>query len=233
MRSARPFVLAAVVASTNGRALRMCSPFYTGVETAAVMEFDFQLVNSAAGFHFALAGNGEPSTSIDGNSPIKFGPQVVVQGGNNQATFSLLTKTALGVYATAITTPVTSLVNGHWYRVTFQMNFGANTYDGSGSLSYKDLTTGGAATPVSAIQNINLHLTCNSPNFVNIPGNWQRYNVVTNNYSKSPNFVNLQDADKGSVQAPILYQGPIVYPPAAQAIGDAAGLLPAYSDIDF
>lgn len=123
----------------SGRALRVCGDLFAGTEQAAVMQYDFQLLNTAGGNQFALAGNGSTG-GFDSNSPNRFGPKFLVVGGNGSAVFSIMPKTTGGAYASAISQTVTGLTVGHWYQVRLVMDFTANAGNGSGSLSYRDLT---------------------------------------------------------------------------------------------
>ena len=146
-----PGKVLATPTGANGRALRVFGDFFTGTETAAVMQIDFQLNYPASPIQYMLGGNGGTG-AIDSNSQNRFGPKVSIGASSSgSATFNVYAKTTNGTFATGVAQTIAGLTNGHWYQVRLVMDFTANTGNGSGSLSYKDLTTGTLAPSATRI----------------------------------------------------------------------------------
>ena len=121
---------------------------------SSVLEFDSNLNSNLGTSLFGLA------DSTGGNS-IAFGLNVPGSGPlAGTYAFELFDRSSSFNPAHALFSPLPNGTASDWYRIRLNIDFAANSGDGSGSLSYEDLTLGQTAyTPVTGIQDINLGLT--------------------------------------------------------------------------
>lgn len=136
-------------------------PTFTGSETATVLQFDLRLAttgNSQAtmGVGRDIDSDGSIEASVISGSfevnPV-FGADVI--GG---VPHFMLTTNGGGTLTGYVAFP-TGFTAADWIRVRLDMDLTANSGDGSGSVSAQNLTTAGAMTPITGLQNLNLNLT--------------------------------------------------------------------------
>jgi hypothetical protein len=143
--------------NTSERALRQFgSSFFTGSETNAQVSFTFQKTALVVNIQFALGNGSTPTSYINGNSPSSFSPRLVLANSNQ---FGVVAKTTSGAFAAASLSTAQSLVNGNWYTVVMNMDFTANSGNGSASVSLIDLTNN--ITFSNIVSGVNLGLTNN------------------------------------------------------------------------
>jgi len=143
--------------NTSERALRQFgSSFFDGTETNAQISFTFQKTALLAQIQFALGNGSTPTSNINGNSPSSFSPKLLLQNGNQ---FGIAAKTTSGAFATSSLSTAQSLVSGNWYTVIMDIDFTANSGNGSASVSYIDLTND--ITYSNILTGVNLGLTNN------------------------------------------------------------------------
>jgi len=123
--------------------------------TDQVFEFDFRGTNlDDGGYDRAVlnfGGPGLPNFGIDGIGPVN---ELFYIRGENAIEYGEPIAGAVG--------------NGDWVRLRLTVNFPA----GTGSFSYKNLTTGAATyTPVASLQDINLGITTD-------PAAWDRMTMI-------------------------------------------------------
>lgn len=135
--------------------------FYSGTETAAVFQYDAQATRFYSGNTMWLGGNGDHQVLGDdwSGAQAKLGPSLGFYNSTAGVyTFRLGTKAASGGWT--ILSYVSTVPLGDWVSIQLIMDFTANAGAGSGSLFFKDLTTGETSfTAAPGLQNINLGLT--------------------------------------------------------------------------
>jgi hypothetical protein len=138
------------------------SPFYTGEETGAVLQFDCQVGGGYAGTALALGGNGTATLIMHGNAMGAFGPMVTafMNPAGTVFTLAITPKAAQGTPGTPSTQEM-SIDIGDTLQIRMVMDFTANGGNGSGSLFYKNLTAGDTSFTASTVSNVNLGLTSN------------------------------------------------------------------------
>lgn len=143
--------------NTSERAIRQFgSSFFDGTETNAQISFTFQKTALLVNIQLALGNGSTPTSYINGNSPSSFSPKLALANGNQ---FGVVAKTTSGAFATSTLSSAQSLVNGNWYTVVMNIDFTANSGNGSASVSFIDLTN--AITYSNIVSGVNLGLTNN------------------------------------------------------------------------
>ena len=161
--------------NVQGRAFRnFGAPFYSGMETNAVFQLDYQVGGNWSGGYFLVGGGGlTPLTSaLNGGSYSAFGPKVMLSTSTTgtMLTLSLYPKASGGVFGTAVSQALTfstgTLAIGDWIQVQLVMDFTANGGGGAGSLFYRNLTRGQTGfTALSSVAAVNLGLNFNPANY--------------------------------------------------------------------
>ena len=156
---------AGIVARVNDSNYAFSS--YTGTETDATLEFDFQYQPNDSyqgGARFGLAAD------IDGNNTIEntteWGPMFGVSRSNKNAFGPLkfylrLTGAGTQMYSgfTVAEQVEENAVAGDWLRLRLVIDFTANFGDGSGTLYWKNLTLGNDWTLVEDMVDVDLELS--------------------------------------------------------------------------
>jgi hypothetical protein len=149
--------------NVQGRAYRnFGSPFFTGTETGAVLQFDYQLGGGWTSGSLALGGNGGTTLTMNGDAQVFFGPRIGVatNPAGTLVTLSITPKAAAGAFGTPSTQDLGGVI-GDTLQIQMVMDFTANGGDGAGSLFYKNLTAGDTDFTASTVSNVNLGLTHN------------------------------------------------------------------------
>ena len=178
--------------TSRGDAIRnFGAAFFTGTETAAVLQFDFRVGQKYSGGTVALGGN-QTAAALDSDFQTRFSPGLLVGTADNESglTLRITPKQANGTWLTltpqtilwsAITSSGKTAAIGDWMQVKMVMDFTANAGAGSGSLFYRDLTIGQTAFTASTIANVNLGLTYNTAGYG--AANWNQVYLRENNYT--------------------------------------------------
>jgi hypothetical protein len=157
------------------------STFYSGTESAAVLQFDIHSSAGWAGGNVFLAGrsdfpNAQLANDWTGDARQTYmGPEIGFYNSlsDGKYDFTMQVKDLNGKW-----TQVTGAANdgptlGDWISMKLVMNFTAPGGDGSGSLFYKDLTLGQTGwTAVASLQGVNLGLSHNAS--VSGPSAWNQ-----------------------------------------------------------
>ena len=161
-------VVTVTYGNPTGRAVRQFGEsFFSSDTEIAEVSFTFQKTPLTVSLAFALGNGATPTSFINGNSPSSFSPRLVLANGNQ---FGITPKTTAGNFGSNVLSSAQSLTVGDWYTVTMTLDFTANGGDGSGSLSYVNLTTNERFDNI--LTGVNLGLT-NNPTTTQ-PDDWNQ-----------------------------------------------------------
>jgi len=183
----------AVASTLRGDAIRNFGhPFFTGLETNAVVQFDFRVGSKYSSGLVALGGNGS-AAALNSNFHGLFSPQIFV--GTDTAgtglTLKLAPKDTNGRWSdtppqqtipfSSIAGPGGTTAVGHWIQVKLVMNLTANGGNGLGTLYFRNLTVGQTNFTATSIANVNLGLNNNTPGYE--AAHWDQVYLRKNNWT--------------------------------------------------
>ena len=134
-----------------------------------VLQFDTLVVNPTADNQNVSFFLGDPNLNQGASPQIQYG-----NGGSNTTVFAVRDA---NFSPTSFSAPF-AVPSGDWVSVRLTMDFTANGGDGLGSVSFADLTVGGAFQPVTGLQNLPLGLTGN--NIASWNSLWLRSDLANN-----------------------------------------------------